>query len=156
MSFILDYIRGLSLRHKLLALVLGPLLLLTGTVILLTAQWSTSYTYKQLFAKVNTDLHVTHDVFNRIQQDRQTALTSLANSAALLSQLKIKDASGVLQLLGDHTRLAAHAAVRGIHRKHLVHALERHHYFLLVGDSATAQAGATTRGHQRKAMLIGQ
>lgn len=101
MVTIFDYIRGLSLRHKLLALVLGPLLLLTGTVIYLTAHWSTSYTYKQLYAKVNTDLRVTHDVFKRIQFDRQRALTALADSSALLTQLKLNNSGGVLDLLEE-------------------------------------------------------
>lgn len=101
MAVVVDYIRGLSVRHKLLALVLFPLLLLTGTVIYLTAHWSTSYTYKQLFAKVNTDLRVTRDVFTRIQLDRQRALTSLADSAAFLTQLKKKNAIGALYLLDE-------------------------------------------------------
>lgn len=99
MTVIIDFIRGLSLRHKLLALVLGPLLLLTGTVIFLTAQWSTNYTYEQLFTKVNTDLRVTHDVFDRIQSDRQRALTSLANSSAFLAHLENDFPSGVTHLL---------------------------------------------------------
>ncbi len=94
-----DFIRGLSLRHKLLALVLGPLLLLSGTVIVLAAHWSTSYTYKQLFTKVNTDLRVTHDVFDRIQFDRQRALTSLANSSAFSAHLQNDYAYGVMHLL---------------------------------------------------------
>jgi len=94
-----DFIRGLSLRHKLLALVLGPLLLLTGTVILLTARWSTSYTYQQLFTKVNTDLRVTQDIFDRIQFDRQRALTSLANSSAFSAHLQNDYAYGVVHLL---------------------------------------------------------
>lgn len=99
MVAVVDYIRGLSLRHKLLALVLGPLLLLTGTVIYLTAHWSTSYTYKQLFTKVNTDLRVTHDVFKRIQLDRQRALTALSDSSAFQTQLKLNNSASVLQLL---------------------------------------------------------
>jgi len=94
-----DFISGLSLRHKLLALVLGPLLLLTGTVILLTAHWSTSYTYKQLFTKVNTDLRVTQNVFDRIQFDRQRALTSLSNSSAFLAHLQNDNSRGVMRLL---------------------------------------------------------
>jgi len=94
-----DFIRGLSLRHKLLALVFGPLLLLSGIVILLTAHWSTSYTYKQLFTKVNTDLRVTHDVFDRMQFDRQRALTALANSSAFSAHLQNDYAYGVMHLL---------------------------------------------------------
>ncbi len=103
MARIVDYIRGLSLRHKLLALVLGPLLLLTGTVIYLTAHWTTSYTYKQLFTKVNTDLRVTQDVFDRIQVDRQRALTALANSSAFLAKLSASDTAGILRLLDKQT-----------------------------------------------------
>jgi len=94
-----DYIRSLSVRRKLLALVMLPLLLLAGTVIYLTALWSTSYTYKQLFAKVNTDLRVTHNVFQRIQHDREVALSALADSSAFLAQLQANNASGVIHLL---------------------------------------------------------
>lgn len=99
MANIVGNILGISLRYKLLALVLGPLLLLAGTVIYLTAQWSTSYTYKQLFAKVNTDLRVTHDIFDRIQVDRQRALSSLADSSAFLAQLSSGNTTGVINLL---------------------------------------------------------
>ena len=49
------------------------------------AHRSTSYTYKQLFTKVNTDLRATHYIFDQIQIDRQTALTALANSSAFLA-----------------------------------------------------------------------
>ena len=105
MASVVDYIRGLSLRHKLLALVLGPLLLLAGTVIYLTAQWSTSYTYQQLFTKVNTDLRVTHNVFTRIQFDRQSALSSLADSATFLSQLKQYNAPGVVHILDEQKKV---------------------------------------------------
>ena len=101
MASVVDYFRGLSLRYKLLALVLGPLLLLAGTVIYLTAQWSTSYTYQQLFTKVNTDLRVTHDIFTRIQLDRQRALTSLSDSSPFLGQLRTDNKLGVLRLLAD-------------------------------------------------------
>ncbi len=74
-------------------------MLLSGTVILLTAHWSTSYTYEQLFTKVNTDLRVTHDIFDRIQRDQQTALNSLANSSSFLAHLQNNYAYGVMHLL---------------------------------------------------------
>jgi len=99
MNSLVEKILGISLRYKLLALVLGPLLLLAGTVIYLTAHWSTDYTYKQLFAKVNTDLRVTHDIFNRIQFYRQSALSSLADSSVFLAQLNAKNDLGALELL---------------------------------------------------------
>jgi len=100
-SYLVGLISGLSLRYKLLALVLGPLLLLAGTVIYLAAEWSTAQTYKQLFAKVNTDLRVTHDIFQRIQSDRQQALSSLADNSVFLSQLEQNNYSGVIQLLDN-------------------------------------------------------
>ncbi len=101
MTLIPDF-RGLSLRYKLLALVLGPSLLLAGTVIYLSAYWSTSYTYEQLFTKVNTDLRVAHNVFERFQIDRQRSLTALANSFSFLGALEHQDYNDVLQQLNRH------------------------------------------------------
>lgn len=97
--------RASSLRYKLLALVLLPLLLLTGTVILLAASWSSAYTYEQLFTKVNTDLRVAHDIFQRIQSDRQHELALLADSTALLDQLEADNVSALTILLAAQREL---------------------------------------------------
>ncbi len=72
-----------NLRYRLLALVLVPLVLLTGTVILLASKWSTDFTYEQLFTKVNTDLRVAGESFQRILEDGQRDLIALAGSASL-------------------------------------------------------------------------
>lgn len=69
-----------NLRYKLLLLVLGPILLLTPTVIALASYWTSNYTYQQLFLKVNTDLLVAQNVFQRIQTDHRLFLKSLADS----------------------------------------------------------------------------
>ena len=69
-----------NVRYKLLILVLVPLLLLAPTLLALSAHWSWNYTYKQLFFKVNTDLSVAHDIFQRIQTDQQQTLRSVAGS----------------------------------------------------------------------------
>ena len=69
-----------SLRYRLLALVLIPLLLLAITVVLFAARWTSNYTYEQLFTKVNTDLRVAHDSFERIQSDQQRNFRSFAQS----------------------------------------------------------------------------
>lgn len=76
-----------SLRYRLLALVLVPLLLLAITVVLFAARWSTDYTYQQLFTKVNTDLRVAHDSFQRIQNEQQRIVQALSTDAMLMELL---------------------------------------------------------------------
>lgn len=71
-----------NLRYKLLALVLVPMLLLAPTVLLLSYNWARTYAYEHMYLKVNTDLSVAHDVFQRIQEDHRQALKSLAESYA--------------------------------------------------------------------------
>lgn len=72
-----------SLRYRLLTLVLVPLLLLAITVVLFAARWTTDYTYEQLFTKVNTDLRVARDSFQRIQTEQQQSLEELANGTSV-------------------------------------------------------------------------
>lgn len=83
--------------------MLVPLLLLTGTVVLLASRWSTDYTYEQLFTKVNTDLRVAGESFQRIQKDGQQTLSALAASSELSGLLNEKD-SLQLNLLLDKYR----------------------------------------------------
>jgi len=82
-----------SLRYRLLALVLVPLILLTGSVIVLAARWTSDYTYQQLFTKVNTDLRVAHHSFERIRTERLRELVSLGTSSALLRSMESDDLS---------------------------------------------------------------
>ena len=90
---------GLSLRYKLLLLAVLPLLLLTVTVVYFSANWSTKYTYEQLFNKVNTDLHVARNEFHRIQIDKQNKLVSLAGGSRFLTLLKGGDVSELSTML---------------------------------------------------------
>ncbi len=88
-----------NLRYRLLALVLVPLLLLTGTVVLLASRWSTDYTYEQLFTKVNTDLRVAGESFQRIQKDGQKTLSALAASSRMSDLYTKQDSNQLIQLL---------------------------------------------------------
>lgn len=82
--------------------MLVPLLLLTGTVVLLASRWSTDYTYEQLFTKVNTDLRVAGESFQRIQKDGQQTLSALAASSELSGLLNEKDSLKLNQLLDKY------------------------------------------------------
>lgn len=95
-----------SLRYRLLALVLIPLLLLSGTVILLAFKWSSDYTYEQLFTKVNTDLRVARDGFSRIQLSGQRELGGLANSATLRENLVSNNMEKLREVLAERRDLA--------------------------------------------------
>ncbi len=86
-----------------LVLVFVPLLLLTGTVIFLTAYWSTTYTNKLLINKVNTDLNVTRDVFQRIERDRQRSLAALSKSSLFLHHLKSDNTNSMQVLLQNQS-----------------------------------------------------
>lgn len=80
-------------------MLLVPLLMLTGTVVLLASKWSSDYTYEQLFTKVNTDLRVAGESFQRIQQDGQQQMSALASSAEMSTLLSQKNSIALLQLL---------------------------------------------------------
>ena len=91
--------RYASLRYRLLSLVLVPLVLLSGTVVLLAYSWSSNYTYKQLFAKVNSDLSVARDSFSAIQTNAQRQLQAFADSAQLASALASSDTTRLDELV---------------------------------------------------------
>ncbi len=88
-----------TLRYRLLVLVLVPLLLLSGTVILLAAHWSSDYTYEQLFTKVHADLQVSAESFGRIQEDARRKLSSVATSATLARTLAVGSTPDLMALL---------------------------------------------------------
>lgn len=95
-----------SLRYRLLTLVLVPLILLSGTVILLAFKWSSDYTYEQLFTKVNTDLRVARDSISRIQLSGQRELFWLANSARLRENLAGSNTRELASILENGRQLA--------------------------------------------------
>lgn len=88
-----------NVRYKLLILVLVPLLLLAPTLLALSAHWSWSYTYKQLFFKVNTDLSVAHDIFERIQTDQRQTLTAVAGSYEFRDAFNASDEAALINQL---------------------------------------------------------
>ncbi len=76
-----------TVRYKLLVLVLFPILLVMPIALLLAIYWGASFSYEQLYIKVNTDLSVSHDVFERIKRDYLNALGKSAESYKFRSQL---------------------------------------------------------------------
>ncbi|MCW9022202.1 MAG: hypothetical protein OQK42_04475, partial [Sedimenticola sp.] len=84
---VLDRIKG-SLRYKLLALVLFPILLIMPIALVLAIYWGANTTYDQLYLKVNTDLSVSHDIFRRIRQDYLGQLGRLTESYAFRTALE--------------------------------------------------------------------
>ncbi len=69
-----------SLRRRLLLLVLFPILVVVPAIMALSLLWAGQFFYKGLLRKVNTDLAVVHDVFERRQHDYLSKLEGLANS----------------------------------------------------------------------------
>ncbi|MEL0586376.1 MAG: cache domain-containing protein [Candidatus Thiodiazotropha sp. (ex. Lucinoma kazani)] len=79
-----------SLRYKLLALVLFPILLMMPIALGLAIYWGSQFSYDQLFIKVNTDLSVAEDNFHRIQEDYLNTLGRLAESHTFYTALESK------------------------------------------------------------------
>lgn len=69
-----------SLRTKLLVLVLLPIVVVAPVTLGFVVWWSQDYSNKQLLRRVNTDLVVAHDVFSRLQHDYLSQLLRLALS----------------------------------------------------------------------------
>ena len=69
-----------SLRYRLLALVLFPIVLVMPFVIGMAYLWSNEVSYQQLLMKVSTDLSVAHDAFENRQRDYLQQLTLTAES----------------------------------------------------------------------------
>lgn len=88
-----------TVRYRLLALVLFPVLVVTPVILFLTVSWSKDFAYGELFVKVNTDLSVAHDVFIRTQQDYLGRLGGLAESYRFRVSLEQGDADALLDHL---------------------------------------------------------
>ncbi|GAB4348396.1 MAG: cache domain-containing protein [Gammaproteobacteria bacterium] len=84
-----------SVRYKLLALVLVPILLVVPAVFALSVYWSDKFARQTLFMKVTTDLAVAHDIFKRIRQDYLAKLTELGESYRLRSLFEKGDFTGI-------------------------------------------------------------
>ncbi len=88
-----------SVRYKLLALTLLPILLVMPAVFGLAVHWSDTFSRQQLFMKVTADLAVSHDVFKRSREDYISTLGRLADSYRFRSLLNARDDAGVTQEL---------------------------------------------------------
>jgi two-component system NtrC family sensor kinase len=86
-----------TVRYKLLALVLFPILLVMPIALVLAIYWGKGFSYDQLFIKVNTDLSVAHDVFKRIREDYLTRLAVLAESHSFYVALESNDYESIKQ-----------------------------------------------------------
>ncbi len=69
-----------TVRYKLLALTLFPILLVMPVALLAAIYWGSNFSYQQLFMKVTTDLSVADDIFHRLRRDYLEALSGLGES----------------------------------------------------------------------------
>jgi len=84
-----------SLRAKLLALVLFPILVVAPATVGFVSLWSHQFSQAQLLRRVNTDLVVAHDAFTRLQRDYLRELERLAASYAFFTAFRDGDADRV-------------------------------------------------------------
>ena len=84
-----------SLRTKLLMLVLFPILVGAPVAVGFVVWWSQHYDRDQLLRRVNTDLVVAHDVFARLQHDYLAQLQRLAVSHSFYTAFEAGDVKRV-------------------------------------------------------------
>ncbi|MBM6550899.1 cache domain-containing protein [Marinomonas ostreistagni] len=82
-----------SLRGRMVALTLFPLLLVLPGVILLAYLWSNEVGYRQLLMKANTDLAVAHETFLNTQEQYLVRLSLSANDYRFRADLREQLAS---------------------------------------------------------------
>ena len=100
LSNIVNKIRN-TVRYKLLVLVLFPILLVMPIALVLAIYWGATFSYEQLYIKVNTDLSVSHDVFERIKRDYLNALGKTAESFAFRTQLSLGNTQSIRQQIEE-------------------------------------------------------
>ena len=88
-----------SVRHKLLALALLPVAIILPIALAGLTAWGASFTYEQLYIKVNTDLAVAHDLFQRIQRDQLNHLARLSESYTFRDAIARGDQPSVERLV---------------------------------------------------------
>ncbi|MDX1528930.1 MAG: cache domain-containing protein, partial [Gammaproteobacteria bacterium] len=84
-----------SLRHKLLVLVLLPILLIAPATVGFAIFWSGIFSHDQLLNRISADLVVGHDHFSRLQRDYLRQLQQLASSYEFLTAYAIGDAERI-------------------------------------------------------------
>ncbi|MES9991584.1 MAG: cache domain-containing protein [Candidatus Thiodiazotropha sp.] len=142
MNPLLRFIQAIrsSLRYKLLALVLFPILLIMPIALGLAIYWGSQFSYEQLFIKVNTDLSVAEDNFHRLQEDYLNTLGRLAESYVFYTALESRSGRVVNEQL-EALRQAA-----GFSYLHLL-GTDAKHLFLPFGEK-------TKRGHPSPSLLV--
>ncbi|WP_431859125.1 sensor histidine kinase [Azospirillum sp.] len=88
-----------SVRHKLLALVLAPLLLGVPVLLLIVWVWGTHGYNQLLINKVSADLGTARQIFDRVQTGVSGGLDSLASSHRLALALERPRGGGLAALL---------------------------------------------------------
>jgi two-component system NtrC family sensor kinase len=97
---LISAVRG-SVRHKLLVLTLAPVALVLPAALAGLTAWGASFTYDQLYIKVNTDLAVAHDIFARLQRDQLRELARLSESYAFRNAMAERDQTTLQRLIHD-------------------------------------------------------
>ncbi len=69
--------------------------------LILAIYWGTNFSYEQLFIKVNTDLSVSHDVFERIKRDYLNALGKTGESFVFRTALASGDTELIQQQINS-------------------------------------------------------
>ncbi|UCE88853.1 MAG: hypothetical protein JSW10_11115 [Pseudomonadota bacterium] len=80
-----------SVRYKLLALVLFPLLIVIPAVLAVAVWWAERVHYQELLRTVHTDLAVAREAFERSQRDFLSSLRRLGDSWMFRTALRRKD-----------------------------------------------------------------
>lgn len=89
----------LSVRHKLLALVLLPLLLVLPALGVLLLAWSNSALDQLLITKIRSDLAVAHGYFDRVRAEVGSSTSAVAESNALHLAIGQGDTARLVGLL---------------------------------------------------------
>jgi len=84
-----------TVRYKVLVLVLFPILLVMPIALMLAIYWGANFSYEQLYMKVNTDLSVSHNIFERIKRDYLNALGKTADSYTFRSELASNNSEAI-------------------------------------------------------------
>ncbi|RLA14390.1 MAG: two-component sensor histidine kinase [Gammaproteobacteria bacterium] len=84
-----------TVRYKLLVLVLFPILLVMPIALALAIYWGATFSYEQFYIKVNTDLSVSHDLFERIKRDYLNALGKTAESFSFRTELSLGNSASI-------------------------------------------------------------
>ncbi len=125
-----------SVRHKLLALVLAPLLLGVPALLLIVWYWGTQGYSQLLINKVSADLGTARQVFDRTQSTVGDGLAALAGSHRLALALDRRDGDGLDALLAETARR------QGLD------------FLLLLDPQGRVRAGAGVHGADRSAWAV--